>query len=78
MNCLSVFDHFVELKLKELTHIRPISRQTFTCSKSKIETLEKCEICLLLIKGLQRRQYCQQRLHISHFFLVFILLILSR
>ena len=27
------------LVLKDLAHIRPISRQTFTCSKSKIETL---------------------------------------
>ena len=41
MNCLSVFDHFVELVLKDLAHIKPVFRPTFTCSKSKIEKLAK-------------------------------------
>ena len=62
------------------------SQETFSCSKSTIETLEKkCEICSkLTIETPERPQSRRSGVfivnfeHISHLFLVFLLLTLNR
>ena len=55
INCLIVFDHFVGLALKGLTHFIPTTQLAFTCSKGTMKTA-MYEICsMLTIKTLERR-----------------------
>ena len=59
---------------------KSISQQTITCSKSKIETVERCGICSeLTVKtpGRRRAIFIVNFEQISHFFLEFQVLTLN-
>ena len=72
-----------------LVSLSLIPQLTFTCSNSTVEktrnTRKRCEICSkLTIKTLEQRQRCRSGVfivnfeHISHLFLVFLLLTLNK
>ena len=61
------------------------TKLTFTYSKSTIETRKRCEICSeLTIKTPERRHWCRSSVfivnfeHISHFFVMFLVLTLNK